>query len=151
MEGEVDERTSVQPLTQSAKHLVAVEEKFMSDVTLQTTVIRFGGLIGENRHPVNMLSGRQGLKNGNEAVNLIHRNDCIHMILTIIRNGWWNEIFNGVYPDHPKKVDYYTSEAQKRGLQPPGYIAPAGEVEGKIIKSRNFLINNQSFFTSIRS
>ena len=149
--GEVDENTPVRPLTESARHLAAVEEKFMGDASLQTSVIRFGGLIGENRHPVKMLSGRRDLKNGNDAVNLIHRNDCIYMIMTIIKNEWWNEIFNGVYPDHPKKVDYYTAEAEKRGLQPPGYIDPAGEVEGKMIKSKNFLIKKESFFTSIHS
>ena len=149
--GEVDESTSVRPRTESAKHLVAVEEKFMGNTSLQTTIIRFGGLIGENRHPVNMLSGRRDLENGNDAVNLIHRKDCIHMIMTIIQNDWWDEIFNGVYPDHPKKVDYYTAEAEKRGLQPPVYKATSSEIQGKIIKIKNFLIKSQSFFTSIHS
>ena len=148
-EGEIDEDTPVDPITESAKHLVAAENMFLADDSLETSILRFGGLIGPDRHPVTMLSGKEGLKNGDDFVNLIHRDDCIHMILTILQNDWWHEIFNGVYPDHPKKSDYYVEEATKRGLKPPGYLHSGGPAKGKLIKSRNFLIKGQSFFTSI--
>ena len=151
VDGPVDEGTALKPQTESAKHLVSSEKMFMADANLQTAIIRFGGLIGPDRHPVTMLSGKEELKNGNDVVNLIHRDDCIHMILTIVGNEWWNEIFNGVYPDHPKKSVYYSREAAKRGLKPPGYKDSIDESTGKIIESRNFLIKNQLFFTSIHS
>lgn len=73
------------------------------------------------------------------------------MIQTIIEYNWWNEIFNGVYPDHPAKSDYYREEARKRGLKPPEYSEHEGSSTGKIVKSRNFLIKKQHFFTPIRS
>ena len=150
-EGEVDENSPVTPVTNSAKHLVAAEKLFMDDDSLQTSILRFGGLIGPDRHPVTMLSGKEDLENGDDYVNLIHRDDCIHMITTILKNDWWNEIFNGVYPAHPKKSDYYVEEASKRGLKPPVYKGSSKLSKGKLIKSRNFLIKDQSLFTSIRS
>ena len=149
--GEVDENSPVTPVTDSAKHLVAAEKLFMDDDSVETSIVRFGGLIGPDRHPVTVLSGKEGLKNGDEYVNLIHRDDCIHMIKTILENDWWNEIFNGVYPEHPKKWEYYAEEATKRGLNPPVYNGSSETSTGKFIISRNFLIKNQVFFTSIRS
>jgi nucleoside-diphosphate-sugar epimerase len=150
-QGIVTEETAVNPVTNSAIHLVKSEALFLDDGQLNTAVLRFGGLIGPQRHPVNFLSGRTGLKNGGDAVNLIHLDDCIHMIKSIITNEWWNEIFNGVYHDHPTKAEYYSREARARGLEIPHYESQEGETSGKIIESRNFLIKFQQFFTPIRS
>ena len=147
----VSEEDIPKPVTESAKHLLKSERLFFENEQLSTTVVRFGGLIGPDRHPVTMLSGRTGLKNGEESVNLIHLNDCIHLIQTIIQNNWWNEIFNGVYPDHPTKADYYSQEARLRGLDIPHYIPNDIPGSGKIIESRNFLNKKQQFYTSIRS
>lgn len=148
-EGEVTEETEVMPVTESARQLVQSENLFLGNPNLRSTVIRFGGLIGPDRHPVKRLSGRSNLSNGDDAVNLIHLDDCIQMIVAIIENEWWNEIFNGVYPDHPSKADYYSNEALKKGLEPPTYKGLSGSKKGKIIISRNFLIKNGVFYTSI--
>lgn len=150
-EGTISEEDRPEPVTDSAKHLLKSERLFIEDEQLSTTVVRFGGLIGPDRHPVTMLSGRTGLKNGAEAINLIHLDDCIHLIISIIRNNWWNEIFNGVYPDHPTKADYYTQEARVRGLEIPHYTGNSKSGSGKIIESRNFLNKKNRFYTSIRS
>lgn len=149
--GPVSEETQVEPVTNSAKHLVKSEQLFFEDDQLETSVVRFGGLIGPDRHPVTMLSGKTGLKNGNEAVNLIHLNDCINLIKSIILNDWWHEIFNGVYPDHPTKADYYVHEARFRRLEIPHYETTIMNRSGKIIESKNFLIKNGHFYTPIRS
>ena len=119
--GEVTEATMPQPTTESGKQLLEVENIFKNDTSLQTTVIRFGGLIGPNRHPITMLSGRRELSNGNHPVNLIHLDDCIRIIKAVLQNSWWKETLNGVYPEHPSKQKYYTNEANKRGLQIPDY------------------------------
>jgi nucleoside-diphosphate-sugar epimerase len=149
--GTITEEDTPEPITDSAKHLLQSERLFIEDAQMNTTVVRFGGLIGPERHPVTMLSGRTGLTNGSEAINLIHLNDCIHLISSIIQNSWWNEIFNGVYPDHPAKADYYTQEARLRGIEIPHYTTDNKSSSSKIIKSRNFLNKRQQFYTSIRS
>ncbi|KAG1652294.1 Protein YeeZ [Nymphon striatum] len=69
-----------QPSTESGEQLLAAENIFKNDTNLDTTIIRFGGLIGPNRHPITMLSGRKELSNGNYPINLIHLNDCIRII-----------------------------------------------------------------------
>ena len=151
IKGEVTEEEPLAPLTDSAKHLVKSEKLFFEDDQLESTIIRFGGLIGPDRHPVFRLSGKTGLKNGNEVVNLIHLDDCIYLIKSIIQNNWWNEIFNGVYPDHPTKADYYTHEAQKRGIEKPHFETTNEPGGGKIVICENFLIKNHRFYTSIHS
>lgn len=132
IEGEVTEETTPQPTTESGKQLLAAEKVFAEDKNLQTTIIRFGGLIGPNRHPITILSGRKELSNGNAAVNLIHLDDCIGIIRAIFENSWWNEVINGVYPNHPEKQMYYTKEAKKRNLQAPEYKVDTSK-KGKII------------------
>ena len=146
IEGEVTEETTPQPSTESGKQLVASEDIFKNDPTLKCTIIRFGGLIGPKRHPVTMLSGRQGLSNGNAPINLIHLNECINIIQTTIYNSWWNEIFNGVYPYHPSKEKYYTQKAFEFGIQVPDYKIDSKI--GKIVRSQALLNVKKYHFTT---
>lgn len=147
VDGEVTEDTIPQPSTESGKQLLASEAIFMNDSDLQTTIIRFGGLIGPNRHPITMLSGRQNLSNGNAPINLIHLDDCIRIIKSVISNSWWNEIINGVYPEHPNKQKYYSLEAKKQGLQLPDYKVDNSR-KGKIVHSKVLLNVKKFHFTT---
>lgn len=151
IEGEVTEGTPPVPATESGKQLLASENLFQNAAFIETTIIRFGGLIGPERNPVTMLSGRKDLSNGNDFVNLIHQDDCIHLIMTILDRAYWGEIFNGVYPLHPKKRDYYTAEAKKRGIPPPKYKDEISGKRGKMVLSKNFLERSHRFKTSIES
>lgn len=147
--GDVTEETPTMPTTESGKHLVQAEELFQADDSIRTTIIRFGGLIGPKRNPATMLSGRTGLQNGDDPINLIHLEDCIHMITTILEKGYWGELFNGVYPHHPAKRDFYTGQAQKLGIAPPIYLEDSDKNPGKIIVSKNFLDKTHSLNTPI--
>ena len=149
--GEITEDSVPQPITESGKQLLACEKLFLNDERFKTTIVRFGGLIGPNRHPATMLSNKKGLTNGNDPVNLIHLEDCIHIIFTILKKGYWNEIFNAVYPFHPTKKEYYTQEAKKRNLPPPGYEAISEESIRGIVRSKNFTDKSHKFYTSIVS
>lgn len=149
VEGEVSEEITPTPTTESGKQLLAAEQLFREDESLQTTIIRFGGLIGPNRHPINMLSGKKNLSNGNAPVNLIHLDDCIRIMRSVFKNSWWNEIINGVHPDHPSKQKYYTTEAEKRNLQIPDYKEHSSE-KGKIVVPKVLLtVKNYKFTTSL--
>lgn len=143
IDGEVTEKTLPEPVTESGRQLVASEDIFRNDTDLQATIVRFGGLIGRKRHPVTMLSGRKNLSSGNAPVNLIHLDDCIRIIVGIFKNSWWCETFNGVYPYHPTKNEYYTSKAIGKGLQIPDYDANSPK-KGKIVNSYN-LTNVKDF------
>ncbi|WP_238719031.1 SDR family oxidoreductase [Pelagihabitans pacificus] len=149
VEGVVTENTKPNPATESGKQLLEAETLFIKDNDLQVTVIRFGGLIGPDRHPVYRLSGKKELTNGNEYVNLIHLDDCIRILEGIIHHRWWNEIFNGVYPDYPTKAIYYRSEAIKRGLPSPEYVSKSGKKSKKVVPNRLYNVKMMTLDTSI--
>src|SRR5574343_621841 len=54
---EITEETTPNPDTESGKQLVIAETLLQSNQNFKTTVIRFGGLLGEDRHPVKFLAG----------------------------------------------------------------------------------------------
>lgn len=148
VEGKVTEESIPDPITESGKQLLAAEQLLSRDKNLQTTIVRFGGLIGPNRHPVTMLSGRKELSNGSAPINLIHIDDCIRIIRAIFQNSWWNELINGVHPNHPAKQKYYTKEAKKRNLQAPDYKED-NAMKGKIIAPKVLLtVKNYKFITT---
>jgi nucleoside-diphosphate-sugar epimerase len=105
----------------SGNALLKAEEMLRSQSKFKTTVVRFGGLYGYDRHPANHLAGRKNLDRGNAPVNLIHRDDCIGIIHKIIEENATNEIFNGVSDGHPPKNMYYPAAAKALGLDPPTY------------------------------
>jgi len=133
--GKVTEKTKVNPNTESGRQLVLSEKVFLEETSLPTVVIRFGGLIGPNRHPATILSGRKNLKNGNAPVNLIHLKDCISIIKQCIQEQWYtqNQIINAVYPLHPTKKEYYTQECIQRGIAPPVYEDTNGNDSKKVV------------------
>lgn len=141
--GKVTEMTTPKPVSDSGKQLLISEELFVNDPSLKTTIVRFGGLIGKDRHPAHFLSGRKGISNGSDPINLIHLDDCIRIIKAIIENAWWNETFNGVYPLHSSKKEYYTTECIKKGLPIPSYEGGNSQ-GGKCIQSHN-LLHEKSF------
>ncbi|WP_299319276.1 SDR family oxidoreductase [uncultured Maribacter sp.] len=147
-EGTVTEKTVPQPTTESGIQLVQCEDLLKNDKELNTTIIRFGGLIGPNRHPVTMLSGRENLSGGDAPVNLIHLDDCIGIIKRVIECDYYNDVLNAVYPDHPTKKEYYTKQAAKRGIPAPKYAA-TGKNQKLVSICSIFLINNYNFLTSI--
>ena len=149
VEGIVTEESIPEPTTESGKQLLQCENLFKNDPNLSTTLIRFGGLIGPDRHPITLLSGRTNLKGGNASVNLIHLDDCIGIIKAVVENAYWNKLINAVYPDHPTKEQYYTREALKRGLKPPSY-EPNTQKSFKLITTCSpFLNKKYEFLTSI--
>ncbi|WP_269240962.1 SDR family oxidoreductase [Flavobacterium limnophilum] len=117
----VTEETELNPDTESGKQLVQVEQLLQSNSNFKTTILRFGGLIGEDRHPIKFLAGRTNLDNPSAPINLIHQVDCIGIIQKIIELNSWNETFNAVTPFHPSRKDYYTQKAVELNLALPEF------------------------------
>lgn len=118
---EINEEDPAQPETGSGKALVKVEEYLKAEGDFAVTIIRFGGLIGEDRNPAYYFAGRKNIPGGNTPVNLIHQKDCIGIIKTIIENEIWNETVNGVSPIHPTKKEFYTKAAANLNLELPEF------------------------------
>jgi nucleoside-diphosphate-sugar epimerase len=131
----VTETTQTIPDTENGKQLLEVEKLFLLSIfDFGTTIIRFGGLIGDDRHPIYFLAGKENLGNPNAPVNLIHQIDCIGIIEKIIELDCWNNTFNAVAPFHPKRKEYYTQKAIELGLPLPQF-AETNTSFGKIIHS----------------
>ncbi|MGD8426867.1 MAG: SDR family oxidoreductase [Balneolaceae bacterium] len=125
--------------------LLEVEHMLFSQSEFQTTIIRFGGLYGRDRHPVKYLAGRENLDRGNAPVNLIHLDDCIAIIQKIIREGIKGEIFNAVSDGHPPKNMYYPAVAKALGLEPPTFIEDPGKGYKVVSNEKLRLFLNYNF------
>jgi nucleoside-diphosphate-sugar epimerase len=115
----VTEESVLHPDTESGKQLVEVENLLRNNSNFQTTIIRFGGLIGEDRNIVKMLTGKTNVANPDAPINLIHQQDCIEIICEILKQNCWNETFNAVAPNHPTRKKYYTEKAKQLHLTAP--------------------------------
>ena len=104
-EGFYDESSSPSPETVSAKELLLSEELIRKQ-NISSTIIRLGGLIGEDRNPIFNLIGKE-IKNPKGKVNLIHKTDALNGIISILNDENLNGIFNFISPHHPTRKIFY--------------------------------------------
>lgn len=130
----ITEESIPNPSSESGKQLLEAEKLLQSNPHFMTTVLRFGGLFGADRHPAKYLSGKSNIKNPNAPVNLIHLEDGIKIIQRIIQKNSWNETFNASTPSHPSKKDYYTSVCREMNLPLPDFDNKSPSI-GKCIDS----------------
>lgn len=145
----VNEETTPQPDTESGKQLLQTEQLLLNNAYFKTTVLRFGGLIGENRHPVHFLAGKKNIENPDAPINLIHQLDCIDIIMKLIGNPEpdevWNQTFNGVSPFHPTREDYYTQKAVEFHLAPPEFNHSKPSMGKTILSEKLKIVLNYDF------
>jgi nucleoside-diphosphate-sugar epimerase len=130
----ITEKTIPNPDTESGKQLLEAEKILQNNSNFKTTIIRFGGLIGEDRHPIKFLAGRENLENPDGPINLIHQLDCIGILEGILEKNCFGEIFNAVAPFHPSRKVYYSKKAQELNLPLPKFDESKPSV-GKTISS----------------
>lgn len=118
--GVLNEMTTPNPTTESGQWLVEVEQLLRNKFRSRLTVIRPGGLIGGERHPIYSLSKKTEVAGGNHKVNLIHRSDLISIIISAVNNQQI-EVVNAVAPFHPRKDVYYKQWAEKLNLPVPKF------------------------------
>lgn len=128
--GSVDEKS---PLNLHSS-MYELEQAIMSINNVALTILRFGGLIGAERHPGNFFRRTLQLSNGNALVNLIHYEDCLSIIHKIIQNDIWGAFFNCCADHHPMKKDFYTAAAASLGLEL--------EVDSKLLPNSYVLVDN---------
>jgi nucleoside-diphosphate-sugar epimerase len=146
--GKITEETIPKPDTESGKQLLEVELFLQNNPNFKTTILRFGGLIGEDRNPIHFLAGKENLENPEAIINFIHQEDCIGIILRIITTDSWNEIYNGVSPFHPTRETYYTQKAIEFALSLPQFDHSKPS-HGKLILSNK--VENVLGYTFIKT
>ena len=101
--------------------LLDAEQRLQTASEFDTTVVRFAGLYGGDRHPGRFLAGRTRVTGGDAPVNLIHRDDCIGIVSAIIAQGGRGDVFNACADRHPTRRELYTAAARQLGVEPPTF------------------------------
>jgi nucleoside-diphosphate-sugar epimerase len=137
--GIVTEQTPTHPQTQSGQINLAVEGFVSEYFTDRSTIIRPAGLIGENRHPANYLAGKTDLPNPDDMVNLVHQDDVVCAIQTVIKKELWGQTLHLSALEHPTRAQYYIWAANKLGLNPPSFVKGVGVDLGKKVDATKSL------------
>ena len=124
--------------------LFRAEQLMGKDRKYDLTVVRFGGLLGDDRIPGKYFSGKENVA-GHTRVNFIHRKDAVRMLAWLIENGLWNEIFNGVAPVHPLRREVYEKNAKELGIAPPSSYQNEAEGKDRLIDSSKILQSGFKF------
>ena len=115
--------------------LVRIENLFIENTSFETTVIRFAGLFGGERHPANWFKNGRKIPQSKGFVNMIHREDCIAIIHQIINQNSWNQVFNACADHHPTRRAFYTLAKLSKDFEVPEF--EENEVyQWKIISSK---------------
>jgi nucleoside-diphosphate-sugar epimerase len=132
--GLVTEENEVMPDTPNGQALRAAEALLRASEQFETTVLRFGGLIGYDRLP-DARRVLEGKRINEQPMNVIHRDDCIGVISQVISKGAWGEVFNACASGHPQRTHYYKAAAQSLGISVPRRLPPEDQPY-KIVGSR---------------
>lgn len=134
--GEVDETTVLEPVSVMDKQIIEVENHLLQNTLFNTCILRLGGLIGEDRHPVYFLAKRDVIEEANEPVNMVHREDIIRYIEAIVKHPVPNEIFNIVAPVMEDKRTFYSKAARELNVTLPPFKDNANPKMRRVIGSK---------------
>lgn len=87
----------------------------------ELVVLRFGGLFGPERHPGHFFRNRKEVTGAEHPVNMIHQEDCIGIIGTLIADWPGAGVYNACSPEHPTKEEFYTAASNHVGTQAPKF------------------------------
>lgn len=109
------------PEKPSGKALLQAEQLIQEIPGTKTNILRIAGMIGAERNPARFLAGKTEVV-GNTPVNLIHRQDCVSIIMEIIEKDIWGEIFNMCSLAHPTRKEFYQKAAKVGNLPAPRFV-----------------------------
>lgn len=89
------------------------------------TILRLAGLYGYDRQPGRSLAGRD-VPGGEARVNLVHRDDVLRVLLTVVESSIRNTTLNVCADRHPTRRGVYTHQAERFGFAPPHFVEPHG-------------------------
>jgi nucleoside-diphosphate-sugar epimerase len=125
--------------------LLKAENLLWENRTFDLTVIRLGGLLGDDRIPGLYVSNKKDVV-GHAPVNYIYREDAVRMLHWIIKKGLWNQIYNGVAPYHPARREVYEKNAEMLGFPPPLSYEHPETTSWKRVASNKILQTGFEFF-----
>jgi len=101
--------------------------------------------MGADRIPGIYFAGKEQVV-GHTRVNFIHQEDAAGMIAWVIRQGLWNQTFNGVAPEHPLRREVYQHNASALGIPLPASFQDAADEDGgRLISSEKIVSTGFTF------
>ena len=134
IDGIITEKTTMKPVSESAKAMVSFEAMALKTSEYKATIIKLAGLISGERHPGRFLAGKTAVDNPKAPVNLIAKEDVIGLISHIINQQQWQQSFIACAPSHPSRDEFYTKAAQQLKLTPPLFSnnnQPSKQIDGQ--------------------
>jgi nucleoside-diphosphate-sugar epimerase len=117
---------------------------FSKERNYDLTILRFGGLIGEDRVPGKYVVGKEDVV-GHTRVNYIYRMDAVGVIAWIIEKSLWNQTYNGVAPVHSHRKEVFDKNVEKLGLEPPKSYQASQEGVDRIISGGKIIATGFEF------
>ena len=141
MQGKIDSNTITLPDSENGKEILKTENIIKNK---NNTILRFGGLIGEERNPLKYLIQKEEILNSDAPINYIHLKDCIGIINAIISKGKWGETYSAVAPFHPSKIEYYNYICDYKKIKRLNFSNKKTEINKEIYDDR---IENELNYT----
>lgn len=142
---EIDETAPVLP----SHPLVSIENYFIELNNIKpTTIIRFAGLIGGKRHPGNFFKNK-AISQPKSRVNLILQQDAVEVLIQLVKQDVWGEVFNACADQHPFKLAYYTQATYALHQQEVIVEDNQEEIQSKIISNKKIKASLDVKFSNI--
>lgn len=132
LEGNVDEESSLN-LTADKVQILNTAEQSVLNFSQKGNVIRLAGLLGPERHPGKFILANKTRHNSMAPVNLIHQQDAIGLIDSLLQANSPQGIFNGVSDTHVSKQQYYQAAAKSLSLQSPVFSKEYSNETTKVV------------------
>ncbi|TNE74697.1 hypothetical protein EP331_01010 [bacterium] len=130
--GEVDENTA--SITKEGNGAVLAHlEQWLLNMLPNSTIVRFAGLYGEERHPAHYLSGKANIRYGSMPVNMTHLDDAIGATVHVLAQQIEGEILHVCGSDHPTRKEYYTKACERLNIDKPHFSSDDESPENKVI------------------
>lgn len=84
-------------------------------------ILRFGGLIGNGRHPGKYLSGKKNLPDGDQRVRILYLEDAIKFTLNCLEKNFSNQVHTVLSDEHRTKREFYSDYCRQQGLPLPEF------------------------------
>lgn len=126
-----ENRTFTEKDTDHLRTDILTAENVVREKYPQTTVLRFGGLMGDERALSNMFKNKTP-ENPQKKANYIHYEDILAMVELVINSDKESEIYNIVAPEHP-------SIAEILDIQTEESTDLSSENKQRIISSAHFV------------
>jgi nucleoside-diphosphate-sugar epimerase len=146
-----DETSAISVSSDKQSRLIE-NEQMVNHSPLASTIVRLGGLFGENRHPGRFLSGKTLSSSAGACVNMIHQTDAVNGLMFLANEEINKLIVNLVSPHHPTKGEFYDAASKLLKMPPPNFKRDNKEeriISSDLIVERGFQFKYTNLFDAL--